>query len=240
MYDKERIQRNDVLIRLSDVTVRFDNGLEGLSKFNLEVRKGDFLFVVGPSGAGKSTFIKLLMKEYEATTGNIYIGGSNITHIHRRKIPYLRRQMGVVFQDFRLLPNKTVYENVAFAMQITEASEREIRKQVPMILSVVGLADKHKMFPHQLSGGEQQRVSIARAMINNPPILIADEPTGNLDPETSWEIMKLLKQINRRGTTIIMATHDKDIVDIMQQRVVALEKGKIVRDELGGGYGYED
>lgn len=240
MYDKERIQRNDVLIRLSDVTVRFDNGLEGLSKFNLEVRKGDFLFVVGPSGAGKSTFIKLLMKEYEATTGNIYIGGSNITHIHRRKIPFLRRQMGVVFQDFRLLPNKTVYENVAFAMQITEASEREIRKQVPMILSVVGLADKHKMFPHQLSGGEQQRVSIARAMINNPPILIADEPTGNLDPETSWEIMKLLKQINRRGTTIIMATHDKDIVDIMQQRVIALEKGKIVRDELGGGYGYED
>lgn len=240
MYDKERIQRNDVLIRMSDVTVKFDNGLEGLSRFNVEVRKGDFLFVVGPSGAGKSTFIKLLMKEYEATTGNVYIGGSNITHIHRRKIPFLRRQMGVVFQDFRLLPNKTVYENVAFAMQITEATEREIRKQVPMILSVVGLADKHKMFPHQLSGGEQQRVSIARAMINNPPILIADEPTGNLDPETSWEIMKLLKQINRRGTTIIMATHDKDIVDIMQQRVIALEKGKLVRDELGGGYGYED
>jgi cell division transport system ATP-binding protein len=139
-----------------------------------------------------------------------------------------------------LLPNKTVYENVAFAMQITEASEREIRKQVPMILSVVGLADKQKMFPHQLSGGEQQRVSIARAMINNPPIMIADEPTGNLDPDTSWEIMKLLKQINRRGTTIIMATHDKDIVDIMQQRVIALEKGRVVRDEFGGGYGYED
>lgn len=240
MYDKDRIARNDVLIRLSDVTVKFDNGLEGLSKASLEVRKGDFMFVVGPSGAGKSTFIKLLLKEYEATTGNIYVGGSNITHIHRRKVPHLRRQMGVVFQDFRLLPNKTVYENVAFAMQITETSEREIRKQVPMILSVVGLADKQKMFPHQLSGGEQQRVSIARAMINNPPILIADEPTGNLDPDTSWEIMKLLKQINRRGTTIIMATHDKDIVDIMQQRVIALEKGKIVRDEFGGGYGYED
>lgn len=240
MYDKDRIARNDVLIRLSDVTVKFDNGLEGLSKASIEVRKGDFIFIVGPSGAGKSTFIKLLLKEYEATTGSIYVGGSNITHIHRRKIPVLRRQMGVVFQDFRLLPNKTVYENVAFAMQITETSDREIRKQVPMILSVVGLADKQKMFPHQLSGGEQQRVSIARAMINNPPILIADEPTGNLDPDTSWEIMKLLKQINRRGTTIIMATHDKDIVDIMQQRVIALEKGKVVRDEFGGGYGYED
>jgi cell division transport system ATP-binding protein len=155
-------------------------------------------------------------------------------------VPELRRKIGVVFQDFRLLPNKTVYENIAFAMEITEAKPRDIRKHVPMVLSIVGLADKQKMYPSQLSGGEQQRVSIARAIINNPPILIADEPTGNLDPETSKEIMKLLLQINRRGTTVLMATHDREIVDLMKQRVIAIEKGHVVRDELGGKYGYAD
>lgn len=228
------------MISLRNVTKEFKNGVVALDNVNIKVDKGEFVFIVGPSGAGKSTFVKLLLKEEDANEGIIVVDSQDITDLHRRKIPFLRRKMGVVFQDFRLLSNKTIYENVAFAMEITEASQRDIRKQVPMILSVVGLADKQKSYPHELSGGEQQRVSIARAMINNPPILIADEPTGNLDPETSWEIMKILRQINRRGTTIIMATHDKEIVDIMQQRVIALEKGKVVRDEKKGGYGYED
>jgi len=222
------------------VSKRYSNGMLAVSDINLHVKKGDFIFLVGPSGAGKSTMIKMLLKEENCTKGRLFVDDTEVSHLHRRLVPFLRRKMGVVFQDYRLLQNKTVFENVAFAMEITGASPREIRKNVPMILSVVGLADKQKCYPNQLSGGEQQRVSIARAMINNPPILIADEPTGNLDPETSWEIMKILKQINRRGTTILMATHDKEIVDIMQQRVVALESGRIVRDELGGQYGYED
>jgi cell division transport system ATP-binding protein len=227
------------MIKLVDVSKRYDENY-ALKNINVHIKKGEFAFLVGPSGAGKSTFIKMLLKEVDPSDGKIYIAGENITKLHRRKVPFLRRKMGVVFQDFRLLPNKTVYENVAFAMEITEASPKEIRRNVPMMLSMVGLTSKAKMYPSQLSGGEQQRVSIARSMINNPPILIADEPTGNLDPETSWEIMKLIKQINRRGTTVIMATHDKDIVDIMKQRVIALEGGKLVRDEVRGGYGYED
>jgi len=228
------------MIRMLGVSKRYSNGMLAVSDINLHVKKGDFIFLVGPSGAGKSTMIKMLLKEENCTKGRLFVDDTEVSHLHRRLVPFLRRKMGVVFQDYRLLQNKTVFENVAFAMEITGASPREIRKNVPMILSVVGLADKQKCYPNQLSGGEQQRVSIARAMINNPPILIADEPTGNLDPETSWEIMKILKQINRRGTTILMATHDKEIVDIMQQRVVALESGRIVRDELGGQYGYED
>ncbi len=228
------------MIRLLGVSKRYSNGMLAVSDINLHVNRGDFVFLVGTSGAGKSTIIKMLLKEENCTKGKIVVDDIEITKLHRRKVPFLRRKMGVVFQDYRLLPNKTVFENVAFAMEITGASQREIRKNVPMILSVVGLADKQKCYPNQLSGGEQQRVSIARAMINNPPILIADEPTGNLDPETSWEIMKILKQINRRGTTIVMATHDREIVDVMQQRVVALENGRIVRDEMGGQYGYED
>ncbi|MCT4632556.1 MAG: cell division ATP-binding protein FtsE [Firmicutes bacterium] len=227
------------MIKLVDVSKSYDENY-ALKNINVHIKKGEFAFLVGPSGAGKSTFIKMLLKEVDPSDGKIYIAGENITKLHRRKVPFLRRKMGVVFQDFRLLPNKTVYENVAFAMEITEASPKEIRRNVPMMLSMVGLTSKAKMYPSQLSGGEQQRVSIARSMINNPPILIADEPTGNLDPETSWEIMKLIKQINRRGTTVIMATHDKDIVDIMKQRVIALEGGKLVRDEVRGGYGYED
>lgn len=228
------------MIRMVGVSKRYSNGMLAVSDINLKVNKGDFVFLVGPSGAGKSTMIKMLLKEENCTKGRLYVDDLEITNMHRRRVPYLRRKIGVVFQDYRLLANKTVFENVAFAMEITGASAREIRKNVPMILSVVGLADKQKCYPNQLSGGEQQRVSIARAMINNPPILIADEPTGNLDPETSWDIMKILKQINRRGTTVVMATHDKDIVDIMQQRVVALENGRVVRDEVGGLYGYED
>jgi len=223
-----------------NVSKRYDNGVVAVSNMNLNIKHGDFVFLVGPSGAGKSTFIKMLLKEVNATTGKVIVDDLDITKLHRRKVPELRRKIGVVFQDFRLLPNKTVYENIAFAMEITEAKPRDIRKHVPMVLSIVGLADKQKMYPSELSGGEQQRVSIARAIINNPPILIADEPTGNLDPDTSKEIMKLLLQINRRGTTVLMATHDREIVNLMKQRVIAVEKGRVVRDELGGKYGYED
>ncbi len=228
------------MINFFNITMKYPNGVYALKDATIDIAKGEFVFLVGPSGAGKSTFMKLLLKEVNPTSGTIKLDGQDVTVMHRRRIPYLRRKMGVVFQDFRLLPNKTVYENVAFAMEILEVKPREIRRQVPIILSMVGLSDRSKNFPSQLSGGEQQRVSIARAMINNPPILVADEPTGNLDPETSWEIMKLLRQINRRGTTVIMATHDKEIVNIMQKRVIALEKGQVVRDEVKGGYGYED
>jgi len=227
------------LIELRNVSKTYLKGVQALTNINLKIEKEDFIFLVGPSGAGKSTFIKLLLKEEEPTEGNIIIDSKDVTKLSKRKIPYHRRNIGVVFQDFRLLPNKTVYENVAFAMQIIEASSKEIRRQVPMILGMVGLSDKASAYPHQLSGGERQRVSIARAIVNNPSILIADEPTGNLDPETAWEIMKVLKQINRRGTTIIMATHAKDIVDVMQQRVIALEKGRVVRDQQRGVYDYE-
>lgn len=228
------------MIQLVGISKKYPNGVKALTNINIHVKKGEFVFLVGPSGAGKSTFMKLLLKEENPTGGKLLINGDNITKIHRRKIPHLRRKMGVVFQDFRLLPTKTVYENVAFAMRILETSNKDIRRQVPIILSMVGLSKRANMYPDQLSGGEQQRVSIARAMINNPPILIADEPTGNLDPDTSWEIMKLLRQINRRGTTVVMATHDKEIVDLMQKRVIALEKGRVARDEMKGGYGYED
>lgn len=227
------------MIELRNVTKTYLKGVQALTNINLKIKKEDFIFLVGPSGAGKSTFIKLLLMEENPTEGSIFINGQDVTKFSRRKIPYHRRNIGVVFQDFRLLPGKTVYENIAFAMQILEASPKEIRRQVPMVLGLVGLSDKASSYPHQLSGGEKQRISIARAIVNNPSILIADEPTGNLDPETAWEIMKVLKQINRRGTTVIMATHARDIVDIMQQRVVALEKGRVVRDQQRGAYEYE-
>lgn len=227
------------MIELRNVTKTYSKGVQALTNINLKIEKEDFVFLVGPSGAGKSTFIKLLLKEEEPTEGSIIIDNTDVTKLSRRKTPYHRRNIGIVFQDFRLLPNKTVYENVAFAMEIIEASSKEIRRQVPMMLGMVGLSDKASAYPHQLSGGERQRVSIARAIVNNPSILIADEPTGNLDPETAWEIMKVLKQINRRGTTVIMATHAKDIVDVMQQRVIALEKGRVVRDQQRGAYEYE-
>lgn len=229
-----------ILIQFKNISKIYNKGIQALTNINLTIEKGEFMFLVGPSGAGKSTFIKLLLKEEEPTEGVILIDDEDITKLPRRKVPYLRRNISVVFQDFRLLPSKTVYENIAFAMQVIEASPKEIRRQVPMVLGMVGLSDKAKQYPNELSGGERQRVSIARSIVNNPSILIADEPTGNLDPETAWEIMKVLRQINRRGTTVVMATHAKDIVDTMQQRVVALEKGRIVRDEHRGAYGYED
>lgn len=228
------------MIKLINITKQYTENTVALSNINLTINKGEFVFVVGPSGSGKSTFIKLLLKEIEPTIGKIMINNTDITNLSQRKIPMLRRRLGVVFQDFRLLEDKTVYENVAFAMEVINASPKEIRRQVPKILGMVGISDKAKKFPRQLSGGEQQRVSIARAIVNNPSLLIADEPTGNLDPETAWEIMRLLRQINRRGTTVLMATHAKDIVDAMQQRVVAIENGNIVRDDVKGVYGYED
>lgn len=227
------------MIKFSGVSKTYKNGVIALSNVSFNIENGEFVFIVGPSGAGKSTLLKLLLKEENPTTGNIIINKKDITKLRKREIPFLRRSMGVVFQDFRLLPNKTVYENVAFAMEIVEASPKDIRRRVPMVLSLVGLSDKAFNFPQQLSGGEQQRVSLARAIVNEPSILIADEPTGNLDPDTSWEIVKLISEINKRGTTVVMATHAKDIVDAMKKRVIALEKGNIVRDEARGVYGYE-
>jgi cell division transport system ATP-binding protein len=228
------------LIELRNVSKTYPNGTVALRDINLKLDKGEFVFLVGPSGSGKSTLVKLLLKEEDATEGEVYVNGYDVTAMTRQEIPYLRRSLGVVFQDFRLLPNKTVYENVAFAMIITEALPKEIRRQVPMALALVGLSRKANMYPHQLSGGEQQRVALARALVNNPALMIADEPTGNLDPETSWEIMKLLSEINHRGTTVIVATHEKSIVDEMKKRVVSINKGLIVRDQEKGLYRDED
>lgn len=225
------------MIKLENVTkVYEDNGAVALRDVSLNIDKGEFVFIVGSSGSGKSTFIKMLLKEVDPTSGSIIIDGMDITTLKRKEIPYLRRKVGVVFQDFRLLPSKTVYENVAFAMQIVEASPKNIRRTVPQVLALVGLSKKAKAYPNQLSGGEQQRVALARAIINKPPILLADEPTGNLDPETAWEIMELLQDINMRGTTVVMATHAKDIVDRMQKRVVTMQKGIVARDVREGGY----
>lgn len=216
-----------------------DNGAKALSNVNMFIGKGEFVFLVGPSGAGKSTIIKLLLKEIDPTSGTIILNDIDITKVKNRKVPYIRRNIGVVFQDFRLLPNKTVYENIAFAMEIIGSHPKEIRRRVPMVLSMVDLSGKAYCYPDQLSGGEHQRVAIARAIVNNPPVLIADEPTGNLDPDTAWEIMKIIKDINRRGTTVLMATHAKDIVNSMKRRVIAIEGGRVVRDEEKGVYEYE-
>ena len=224
------------MIKISNATKIYDNGARGIQDVTLNIDKGEFAFIVGSSGSGKSTLIKLLLKEVDLTEGEIFMNNENITYFSKRDIPFLRRKMGVVFQDFRLLPNKTVYENVAFAMQITDATNREIRRNVPMCLSMVGLQKKSKAYPNQLSGGEQQRCALARAIVNNPPLLICDEPTGNLDPSTAWDIMNLLNEINDRGTTIVMATHAWDIVDGMKKRVIALKNGFVVRDVERGGY----
>lgn len=216
-----------------------DTGVRALDNVSFFIDKGEFVFLVGPSGAGKSTLTKLLIKEEEPNSGEITVNGFDLGSLTKNKIPYLRRSIGMVFQDFRLLPNKTVYENVAFAMQVIGASRSEIRRSVPNVLSLVGLAHKARMKPSQLSGGEQQRVSLARALVNKPPVIIADEPTGNLDPDTATEIMELLCEINKRGTTMIVATHAKNFVDEMQKRVLAIENGVLVRDEEEGTYGYD-
>lgn len=228
------------MIRFKNISKIYDNNVKALSDVNIDIEAGEFVFLVGPSGAGKSTFIKMLLKEIEPSAGKIIIGDTDLSRLTRKSMPYFRRKIGMVFQDFRLIPNLNVYENVAFAMKVVEASPREIRRRVPMVLSLVGLSHKYKMFPSELSGGEQQRVSLARAIVNNPSLLIADEPTGNLDPETAKEIMGLLDDINKAGTTILMATHAKDIVDTMKKRVIAIEGGEIVRDEKRGMYENEN
>lgn len=228
------------MIAFENVTKSYGTNI-GIQNVSIHINKGDFVFLVGPSGAGKSTFIKLILKEIDADSGSIKINSTEITRLSNREIPRLRRSTGIVFQDFRLLPKKTVFENVAFAMEIIHTSQRTIRRQVPQVLSLVGISSKASKYPHELSAGEQQRVAIARAIVNNPTVLIADEPTGNLDPDTGWEIMRLLEQINLRGTTILMVTHAKDIVDRMGKRVIAIDKGRIIRDDASGSYGaYED
>ena len=223
------------MIEFNNVSKIYNNNVKALSDVSVKIDSGDFVFLVGPSGSGKSTFIKMLLKEIEPTMGNITVADKKLSEIKRNQIPYYRRKIGMVFQDFRLIPTLNVYENVAFAMRVVEASQKEI-----MVLSLVGLSHKYKMFPNELSGGEQQRVSLARAIVNNPSVLIADEPTGNLDPDTAKEIMELLEDINRSGTTIVMATHAKDIVDSMKKRVIAIEKGSIVRDDRKGMYENEN
>ena len=227
------------MIHFKNVSKIYDNGAVALDRVTVDIEKGDFVFIVGASGAGKSTFIKMLFREELPSSGELTVNGHDVVTMTRKEVPYLRRELGVIFQDYRLLPDKTVFENVAFAMQVIEAPRRLMQRSVNSVLDVVGLRDKYKCFPNQLSGGEQQRVAIARAIVNDPAIVIADEPTGNLDPETSWDIMDIFTRINRAGTTIVMATHDKAIVDTMRRRVIAIEDGHIVRDEARGGYGYE-
>ncbi|MDH3470350.1 MAG: cell division ATP-binding protein FtsE [Acidimicrobiia bacterium] len=225
------------MIRLQGVSKVYDGGVVALKDVNLEVAKGEFVFVVGPSGSGKSTLARLLLRDERPTSGDIWVAGKHVSELPSWKVPYLRRSMGTVFQDFKLLPKKTVEENVAFALEVIGRPRHVVRTQVPQVLKLVGLSAKADRLPMQLSGGEQQRVSIARAFVNRPLILLADEPTGNLDPATSVGIMKLLDRINRTGTTVIMATHDHAIVDAMRRRVVQLERGRVVRDQSRGVYG---
>jgi len=221
------------------VTKIYKGNVYALEDITLDVEKGEFVFLVGPSGSGKTTLIKLLIKEEEPTSGQIYIADTNINQLRKWKVPYLRRKIGCVFQDFKLLPHKTVFQNVAYAMEVTGKSRRLIEQQVPEVLKLVGLGHKLDAFPDELSGGEQQRVAIARAFINRPPILLADEPTGNVDPSLGEGIVRLLEKINSTGTTVIVATHDKNIVDAFRKRVIALENGRIIRDQDRGVYGYE-
>ena len=228
------------MIDMKDVSKVYENGALALDHINVHIEKGEFVFIVGASGAGKSTFIRMLFREVLPSDGSLIVNGQDVVHMDHSDVPYLRRGLGVIFQDYRLLPDKTVAENVAFAMQVIEAPRRKIQHSVNAVLDIVGLRDKYKCFPSQLSGGEQQRVAIARAIVNHPALVIADEPTGNLDPDTSWDIMDIFKRINTDGTTIVMATHDKGIVDAMKRRVIAIEDGHIVRDEAQGVYGYEN
>lgn len=231
---------DDEIIVLENVSKAYQSNVQALSDINIRIKKGEFVFVVGDSGSGKSTFIKLLLREIKPTSGNIYVLNYDLGKIRHRRIPKFRRNIGVVFQDFRLLKDRNVYENVAFAQRVVQVPGKQIKKNVPQILSTVGLAGKYKARPGRLSGGEQQRVAIARALINKPSILLADEPTGNLDPKNSMEIMKLLEEINNNGTTVIMVTHNKDIVNMMQKRVITLRKGVVISDQEKGVYIDED
>ena len=227
------------MIELKGVSKTYDNGTVALKDINLTIQKGEFVFIVGPSGAGKSTFFKMLFREVLPSSGKVIVNGHDLVKMTDKEIPYFRRQLGIVFQDYRLLPDRTVYDNVAFAMQVIETPYRKIKRRVNDVLDLVGLRKRAHAYPTELSGGEQQRIAIARAIVNDPILLIADEPTGNLDPETSWEIMDIFREVNKSGTTIVMATHDREIVDEMEKRVIAIEHGHIVRDDAKGVYGYE-
>ena len=228
------------MITLENVSKTYSTGSPALNNINLKIESGEFVFIVGNSGSGKSTLIKLLLKELEPTSGKIYVNNRYINKLSRKKLPMLRRDIGVVFQDFRLLNDRNVYDNIAFAMKVVEAPQRQIRSKVLAMLSMVGLLDKYRSFPKQMSGGEQQRVALARALVNEPKILLADEPTGNLDPDNAWEIMKLLEEINSKGTTVIVVTHNLEIVKVMKKRVITVKKGTIVSDSKKGGYDDED
>lgn len=227
------------IIALDHVSKHYSTGVDALRDITIRIDNGEFVFVVGKSGSGKSTFIKLLLKELDPSEGKLYVGGRQVTHLKRKQVSLYRRQIGVVFQDFRLLANKTVYENIAFAQQIIGMSGRETERNVAIVMEMVGLTGKGKVYPGELSGGEQQRVAIARALINRPVILLADEPTGNLDPQTAWDIMMLLQEVNQSGTTVVVVTHNNDIVDVMQKRVITLNQGTVIHDEKKGGYQYE-
>lgn len=227
------------MIELRNVTKEYSKGHAALNGVSVKIERGEFVFIVGDSGSGKSTLIKLIMKELNPTEGTIIVNGQNLNRMKHRNIAKYRRGLGVVFQDFRLLKDRSIYENIAFALRVTETPTRVIKKKVPAALSLVGLAQKYKSFPKELSGGEQQRVAIARALINQPTILLADEPTGNLDPKTAWDIMMLLEEVNKMGTTVVVVTHNNDVVDVMQKRVINLEDGVLVRDEKKGGYQVE-
>jgi len=228
------------MIELENVSKSYSTGAPAIKGISLKIENGEFVFIVGNSGSGKSTLIKLLMKELEPTSGKIYVNGRFLNNMRRRKIADHRRDIGVVFQDFRLLRDRNVYENIAFAQRVVETPIRVIRRRVPAMLALVGLSEKYRSYPKELSGGEQQRVALARALVNNPSILLADEPTGNLDPKNSWEIMKLLEEINKRGTTVVVVTHNREIVDAMNKRVITMHKGVVLSDEKKGGYLYED
>ncbi len=226
------------MIILNDVSKSYEKGIAALNNVNIHIEPGEFVFIVGASGSGKSTLIKLLLKELEPTVGQIIVNGQDLSTLKRKKISKFRRKIGVVFQDFRLLPDRNVYENIAFAQRVIETPTKTIRRKVPAMLSMVGLAEKYKSYPKQLSGGEQQRVALARALVNDPVILLADEPTGNLDMKKSWEIMHLLEEANRAGTTVVVVTHSQDIVDKMKKRVITLDKGVVVSDKQESGYDY--
>ena len=228
------------MIRMYGITKQYPNGAVALKDLTLEIGKGEFVFLVGPSGAGKSTFMKLIYRQLLPTEGQVFVGGKNVVKLRHSEVPFLRRQVGVVFQDFKLLSSRTVYENVSFALEVIESGRRETRRKVHEALDLVGLLGKVEVGAMDLSGGEQQRVAIARAIVNRPSVLLADEPTGNLDPDTSWGIMQLLQDINARGTTVAVATHNKSAVDRMRQRVIAIEQGQVARDQAEGVYGYED
>ncbi|MBM7618344.1 cell division ATP-binding protein FtsE [Bacillus haimaensis] len=227
------------MIQMQDVFKKYPNGVQAVDGINVNIKAGEFVYVVGPSGAGKSTFIKMMYREEKPTSGSIIIDGVNLSKLKESKVPLLRRNIGVVFQDFKLLPQLTVYENVAFALEVIEESPKNIKKRVMEVLDLVKLKHKARHLPNELSGGEQQRISIARSIVNSPKVMIADEPTGNLDPDTSWEIMNIFEEINDKGTTIVMATHNREIVNTIKKRVIAIENGKIARDQAEGDYGYE-